>query len=731
MNSTSPTTTTTGQDRYNACLDDTEYINSPNTRSHSVNSVKIDSDYAFLDRKKFGRTFRKFLHFIGPGVVMSIAYVDPGNIESNLQSGSLGGYSLLWVLLWSTIAGGLFQVLAARLGVVSGQHLAQLCRATYPKTPRLILWVMMEVAIIGSDVQEVIGSAIAIQLLTNGYIPLWGGVLVTALDTLTFLFMENYSIRKLEMVFLFLLAVMAVMFGIQFVISEPDSLDVMEGIFVPKILNHKLLTQAVGMIGAIIMPHNLYLHSGLVLSRTKVLVVENIVKDDSESSGLPNTTASDSNSHTTYRSISSGDSAVAIPSSSGGSTCNRVWNTSSTRRLVGGNGEDSEEESYPMVENATTSKELIEGAGALSNGPSSNHLIIKQIHIGDLKLTKTSSFVLSTDVSSALTQGSGIDVNEASIIVNSKNNSTSDLRKRRHTTTNAVAMEEGLNPDNNSSSQHRLGTIMDIGTVNTFFAVETAIALIGSFMINLFVVCVFAVGFYKNPNVDPDDIGLEKSGQYLLERYGVYAYYIWAIGLLASGQSSTMTGTYAGQFVMGGFLELKTARWKRVLFTRSLAIVPAVLVALNASSNMDGLNESLNILQSVQLPFALIPLLYFSTNKEVMGQYTLSRFNKIGVWVLAFVLIVANCYMMRDYINDHLPDGETSRMCSYVILSLAAFVYFALIIYYSIGPGCIDVLKRKVFGERSSDSSYSQEHISSNSDYNTELDDERAVLLKI
>jgi len=140
---------------------------------------------------------------------MSIAYLDPGNIESDLQSGAVARYKLLWVLVSSTILGLLVQRLAARLGVVTGKHLAEVCYQRYPKIPRLMLWVMSEIAIIGSDMQEVIGTSVAIYLLSNRLIPLCAGVLVTIMDTFTFLLLDRYGLRKLEAFFGLLIVVMA------------------------------------------------------------------------------------------------------------------------------------------------------------------------------------------------------------------------------------------------------------------------------------------------------------------------------------------------------------------------------------------------------------------------------------------------------------------------------------------------------------------------------------------
>lgn len=139
---------------------------------------------------------------------MSIAYLDPGNIQSDLQTGVVADYKLLWVLLYSTVLGLLMQILSARIGVVTGNHLAEMCYRRYPKLPRLLLWIMTEVAIIGSDMQEVIGTAVAIYMLSDRRIPLYVGVLLTILDTFTFLFLDKYGLRKLEAFFALLIGTM-------------------------------------------------------------------------------------------------------------------------------------------------------------------------------------------------------------------------------------------------------------------------------------------------------------------------------------------------------------------------------------------------------------------------------------------------------------------------------------------------------------------------------------------
>lgn len=158
-----------------------------------------------------------------------------------------------------------------------------------------------------------------------------------------------------------------------------------------------------------------------------------------------------------------------------------------------------------------------------------------------------------------------------------------------------------------------------------YYSIESSVALSISFMINLFVTAVFAKGFYGTKQAN--SIGLVNAGKYLDDKYGGGHFpilYIWGIGLLAAGQSSTITGTYAGQFIMGGFLNLRLKKWMRALITRSFAIVPTIVVALvfnTSEHSLDTLNEWLNVLQSIQIPFALIPLLTLVAKEQVMGVF--------------------------------------------------------------------------------------------------------------
>ncbi|KAA0187877.1 Natural resistance-associated macrophage protein 2, partial [Fasciolopsis buskii] len=463
-------------------------------------------------------SFRKLWAFTGPGFLMSIAYLDPGNIESDLQSGSIAKYQLLWLLLSATLMGLFMQRLAARLGVVTGKHLAELCYDVYPRPARILLWIMVEIAIIGSDMQEVIGTAIAINLLSAGYVPLWAGALITIADTFTFLFLDKYGLRKLELFFGFLITTMAVTFGYEYIVVQPRQSEVLRGLFVPSCHNcgWPELEQAVGIVGAVVMPHNFYLHSALVNSRE-------------------------------------------------------------------------------------------------------------------------------------------ID------------------RTRRD----------------------------KIREANMYVFIESAIALFVSLVINIFVVSVFGAGFYgKNStqvfancsargdipvkfidattNFDPADVDLYTGGIFLGCEFGLACLYIWAIGILAAGQSSTMTGTYSGQFAMEGFLNLKWKRWQRVLVTRSIAICPTILITVfRGIEDLTGMNDFLNVLMSVQLPFAIIPLLTFTSCKSIMAEFTNSIFMGIVANLLSCTVIAVNLFLASVVVRARLP----SHWAIYLAIGVLVLAYLAFIVY--------------------------------------------------
>ncbi len=203
------------------------------------------------------------LAFGGPAYLVSVGYMDPGNWASDLAAGSQYEYRLLWVLVMSNAMAVLLQTLSARLGIVTGRDLAQACRDTYPRPVNLILWVLCEIAIVACDLAEVLGAAIAINLLFH--IPLLVAVAITALDTLLVLWLQRLGIRYLEAVILGLIAVIAICFGVDIWMANPDAAGIGAGL-VPRI-DAKSLYIAIAMLGATVMPHNLYLHSALVQTR--------------------------------------------------------------------------------------------------------------------------------------------------------------------------------------------------------------------------------------------------------------------------------------------------------------------------------------------------------------------------------------------------------------------------------------------------------------------------------
>jgi manganese transport protein len=208
--------------------------------------------------------WKKLFAFIGPAYLVSVGYMDPGNWATDIAGGSRFGYSLLWVLLMSNLMALLLQSLSARLGLVRGLDLAQASRASYPPVVNFCNWVLAEIAIAACDLAEVIGMAIGLQLLFN--IPLLAGVSITVADTLLILVLQRYGMRKMEAFILALIATIGFAFIAELIFSKPDGSELIKG-FIPSIPNNDALYIAIGIIGATVMPHNLYLHSSLVQTR--------------------------------------------------------------------------------------------------------------------------------------------------------------------------------------------------------------------------------------------------------------------------------------------------------------------------------------------------------------------------------------------------------------------------------------------------------------------------------
>jgi manganese transport protein len=211
--------------------------------------------------------WRKLLAFSGPGYLVAVGYMDPGNWATDLAGGSAFGYSLLSVILLSNLMAILLQSLCAKLGIVTGRDLAQACRDSYPKPVVITLWLMCEIAICACDLAEVIGSAIALNLLFK--LPLVWGVCLTALDVLVVMFLQNKGFRYLEALVIGLILLIGGCFLLEILFSRPDIREVLGGVL-PKmeiVRNPQMLFVAIGILGATVMPHNLYLHSSIVQTR--------------------------------------------------------------------------------------------------------------------------------------------------------------------------------------------------------------------------------------------------------------------------------------------------------------------------------------------------------------------------------------------------------------------------------------------------------------------------------
>jgi len=407
-----------------------------------------------------GRWLRRLLGFMGPGYLIAVGYMDPGNWATDLAAGSGFGYSLLWVIMLSNLMAILLQVLAIRLGVATGMDLAQACRAHSSRPSALMQWAACEIAICACDLAEVIGSAIALNLLFH--IPLPWGVALTALDVLLVFWLQGRGMRYLEAMIIALLTLIFCCFALTVFMASPDWSDVAGGM-VPMPLalaNPEMLYLAIGIIGATVMPHNLYLHSSIVQ----------------------------------HRKVAPGDAGK---------------------------------------------REAIKFATA------------------DIIIALFFAFL----------------VNAAILIVSS-----------------AVFHERGQTQVAEIQDAHRLLSPM-----------------LGS----------------------------------------AVASTLFALALLASGQSSTITATMAGQIVMEGFLHWRMKPWARRLVTRTAAIVPALLVAgLYGESGVARLLVLSQVILSLQLPFAIVPLIRYTSRRSQMGAFTNPRWMTLTASLVALLIITLNLVML-------------------------------------------------------------------------------------
>jgi manganese transport protein len=237
----------------------------------AVGQVSLEGMHGSVEVPHHDAAFwKQWRAYVGPALLISIGYMDPGNWGTDLQSGAQFKYGLLWVVALASLMAIFLQVISARLGVVTGKDLAQCCRDWYPKWTRWPNWLLCELAIGACDLAEVLGSAVAINLLSHNHIPLFWAVVITAGDVLLLLALQRYGMRKIEAVVLVLVSTIALCYFIEiFVIpqTKPSFLELGHALFTPGFRRAGMLYMAIGIVGATVMPHNLYLHSALVQSR--------------------------------------------------------------------------------------------------------------------------------------------------------------------------------------------------------------------------------------------------------------------------------------------------------------------------------------------------------------------------------------------------------------------------------------------------------------------------------
>ena len=419
--------------------------------------------------------------FVGPAILVSVGYMDPGNWGTDLAGGAQFKYGLLWVIGLASLMAIFLQVMAARLGVVTGKDLAQCMRDWYPAWSRWPNWLMCELAIGACDLAEVLGSAVAINLLFH--IPLFWAVIITAFDVLLLLALQGMGMRMIEAVVSVLVATIGGCYCIEIFVlpqtTHPDFLEMGRALVVPNLSQVGMLYVAIGMIGATVMPHNLYLHSALVQSR----------KFDRTK-------------------------------------------PQSVRRAI------------------------------------------------------------------------------------------------------------------------------------RFNAIDATVALTIAFFVNAAILVLAAMVFYGKQSVtvaggqvvsfSPDSDWIRVAYLTLAPLLGTAAAStLFAVALLASGQSSTITGTLAGQVVMEGFMHWRIRPWLRRMITRLLAVVPAIMiVGLRGDSSVTDLLNLSQVVLALQLPLAMFPLLHFTCSRSKMGQWVNGWFLTIAGWASALLITAMDIYGLPDSIKQ-------------------------------------------------------------------------------
>ena len=423
--------------------------------------------------------WKQMAAYFGPGVLVSVAYMDPGNWGTDLQGGAQFKYGLLWVVGLASLMAIFLQIIAARVGIATGRDLAQCCYDWYPKWTRVPNWLMAELAIIACDLAEVLGGAVALLMLFH--IPIFWGVIITGVDVLLLLAMQRFGMRTIEAIVLLLVATIGVCYFIEIFVlpqTQPSFLEMGRAMIAPTLTSATMIYVAIGIIGATVMPHVLYLHPALVQSRK-------FQKDDD-----------------------------------------------SIRKAIRFN-------TYDVIANLSVA--FLINASIL--------VLAALVFYGKTSVTVAGGQVVEF------------------------NGSTDWIRAAYLT----------------------LAPLLGTAAAGTLFAVA----------------------------------------------------------LLASGQSATIVGTLAGQVVMEGFMHWRIQPWVRRLITRSLAIIPtAVYIGIRGANNVTDLIVLSQVVLALQLPFAMFPLLHFASSRKRMGQWRLGWFLLIAGWGSAILITAFDFYGLPDAIKQ-------------------------------------------------------------------------------
>ncbi len=423
--------------------------------------------------------WKQMAAYFGPGILVSVAYMDPGNWGTDLQGGAQFKYGLLWVVGLASLMAIFLQIIASRVGIATGRDLAQCCYDWYPKWTRVPNWLMAELAIIACDLAEVLGGAVALLMLFH--IPIFWGVIITGVDVLLLLAMQRFGMRTIEAIVLLLVATIGICYFIEIFVlpqTQPSFLEMGRAMIAPTLTSATMIYVAIGIIGATVMPHVLYLHPALVQSRK-------FQKDDE-----------------------------------------------SMRKAIRFN-------TYDVIANLSVA--FLINAAIL--------VLAAVVFYGKTSVTAAGGQVVQF-------------------------NGDTDWIQAAYLT---------------------LAPLMGTAAAGTLFAVA----------------------------------------------------------LLASGQSATIVGTLAGQVVMEGFMHWRIKPWLRRLITRSLAIIPtAVYIGIRGANNITDLIVLSQVVLALQLPFAMFPLLHFASSRRRMGQWRLGWFLLIAGWGSALLITAFDFYGLPDAVKQ-------------------------------------------------------------------------------